>query len=126
MFHKMSAIVSNASFQHDVPKEAELDSKCLCFVLSGVLNLQPNHKLRNSQVICKTPSRYLLGAGFQFREEFLLQVKCHFPLAAKIVHWEVSFEETFHHRFAVVALNVQGFRHRANHIGFLQVGDSHL
>jgi hypothetical protein len=37
--------------------------------------------------------------------------------------WEVSFEETFHRKFAVP--NVDGHRHIGqNHIGFLQVGES--
>jgi hypothetical protein len=43
------------------------------------------------------------------------------------VHWEVFFKETFHRRFAVVALNVHGLRRFAideNHIGFLQVGEA--
>jgi hypothetical protein len=40
--------------------------------------------------------------------------------------WEVFFEETFHRRFAVLALNVTGFTIDQNHIGFLQVGESHL
>jgi hypothetical protein len=84
-------------------------------------------------------------AGFQFREEFfLLQIKGDLSLAPRIaliyfetpedaaqrlqrfLHWEVRFEETFHCRFAVLALNGHGLRHRPNNIGFLQVGESHL
>jgi hypothetical protein len=43
-----------------------------------------------------------------------------------LVHGEVSFEETFHRRFAVLALNVHGLRRTSNnHIGFLQVGETH-
>jgi hypothetical protein len=71
-------------------------------------------------------------AGFQFREEFLLlQLKCDLLIGAqdraysfrngrnredaaqrlqRLAHWEVSFEETFHRRFAVLALNVHGLR----------------
>jgi hypothetical protein len=53
-----------SKLQHDVSKKAELDSECLCFdrrgilmnFLSGILNWQPNYKLRNSQVIRKTTS----------------------------------------------------------------------
>jgi hypothetical protein len=41
----------------------------------------------------------------------------------RFVHWEVSFEETFHHRFTVLAMNVYGLRHNQNHISFLQAGD---
>jgi hypothetical protein len=74
-------------------------------------------------------------AGFQFREEFLLlQIKCDLLVAGqdpaysfrdarnredaaqrlqRFVHWKVSFEETFHSRFAVLALNVHGLRHRS-------------
>jgi hypothetical protein len=70
-----------------------------------------------------------------FREEcLLLQLKCdllvggqdhaysfrnvrnHEDAAQRLqmfVHLEVSFEATFHRRFAVLALNVQGLRHRA-------------
>jgi hypothetical protein len=31
----------------------------------------------------------------------------------RFVHWEESFEETFHRGFAVLALNVHGLRHRS-------------
>jgi hypothetical protein len=31
----------------------------------------------------------------------------------RFVHWEVSFEATFHRTFAVLALNVYGIRHRS-------------
>jgi hypothetical protein len=31
----------------------------------------------------------------------------------RFVHWEVSFEETFHHRFAAVALDIHGLHHRS-------------
>jgi hypothetical protein len=77
----------------------------------------------------------LFVAGFQFREEFhLLQLNCDIVVGAqdrtysfrnarsredaaqrlqRFVHWEVSFEETFHRRFAVLALNVHGLRHRS-------------
>jgi hypothetical protein len=77
-------------------------------------------------------AEYLFVAGFQFREEFLLlQLKMrssHWRPRSRLfiskrpksedaaqrlqrfVHWEVPFEETFHRRFAVVALNVHGLR----------------
>jgi hypothetical protein len=42
----------------------------------------------------------------------------------RFVHWEVSFEETFHCRFAVLALYIHAIDQ--NHISFLQVGESHL
>jgi hypothetical protein len=75
-------------------------------------------------------------AGFQF---LLLQLKCDLLVGSqdranaflnredaaqrlqKFVHWEVFFEETFHCRFAVLALNIHGLRHKSNHIGFLWV-----
>jgi hypothetical protein len=44
----------------------------------------------------------------------------------QIVHWELSFEETFHRRFAVLALNVHSFSQDQNHIDFVQVNESHL
>jgi hypothetical protein len=78
---------------------------------------------------------YLFVAGFQFRVEFLLlQRKCDLFVGGqdsaylfrnarnredaaqrlqRFVLWEVSFEETFHRRFAVLALNVHGLRHRS-------------
>jgi hypothetical protein len=74
-------------------------------------------------------------AGFQFREEFLLlQLKCDLLVGGqdcaysfrnarnredaaqrlqRLMHWEVSFKETFHRRFAVLALNDHGLRHRS-------------
>jgi hypothetical protein len=74
-------------------------------------------------------------AGFQFREGFLLlQLKCDLLVSGqdraypfrgarnredaaqrlqRFMHWEVSFEEIFHRRFAVLALNVHGLRHRS-------------
>jgi hypothetical protein len=77
-------------------------------------------------------------AGFQFREEFLLlQLKCDLLVGGqdraysfrnaqnredaaqrlqKFVHWEVSFEEIFHSRFAVLSLNVHGLRHKSKTI----------
>jgi hypothetical protein len=86
-------------------------------------------------------------ASYQFREEFLLlQLKCDLLVGGqdraysfrnarnredaaqrlqRFVHWKVSFEETFHCRFAVLALST-GFAINQNHIGFLQVGGSHL
>jgi hypothetical protein len=44
----------------------------------------------------------------------------------RFVHWEVSFEETFHRSFVLLALNVHGFAIDQNYIDFLQVGESHL
>jgi hypothetical protein len=34
----------------------------------------------------------------------------------RFVHWEISFEVTFQRRFAVLALNVHGLRHRSKTI----------
>jgi hypothetical protein len=31
----------------------------------------------------------------------------------RFVHWEVSFEETSHHRFAAVGLDVHGLHHKS-------------
>jgi hypothetical protein len=91
--------------------------------LSGVLK-SPNYKLGDLQNV-----EYLFVAGFQFREEFVrMQLKCNLLVGdqdraylfrnarnredaaqrLQIVHWELSFEETFHRRFAVLALNVHG------------------
>jgi hypothetical protein len=70
-------------------------------------------------------------ADFQFREKFLLERKCDLLVSGqdcaylfrntrnredaaqrleRFVHWEVSFEEPFHRRFYVLALNVYGLR----------------
>jgi hypothetical protein len=107
--------------QH-VPKHGELVSACLCFdeFPEGCFELAGD--LQNAE--------YLFKAGFQFREEFLLlQLKCDLLLDSqdraysfrkarnredaaerlqKFVHWEVSFEATFHRRFAVLARIVHG------------------
>jgi hypothetical protein len=80
-------------------------------------------------------AEYFFVAGFQFREEFLLlQLKCDLLVGGqdraysfrnarnrenaaqrlqRLVRSEVSFEETSHSRFAVVALNLHGLRHRS-------------
>jgi hypothetical protein len=43
----------------------------------------------------------------------------------RFVHWEVPFEETFHRRFALLALNVHVLRHRSRPYQFSS-GESHL
>jgi hypothetical protein len=121
--------------QHNVPKKVELDLDCLCFEEFG----KPNYKIRNSQVTYKT-------ANAQFRGEFLpLQLKCALvggqdraysfrntrnhkdavQLLHLFVHWNVCFKETFHRRFAMLALNVHGLRHRSKSYRFYP-GWSHL
>jgi hypothetical protein len=68
----MPAIVCNGSFSTTSPRKANSiqSASVLTNFLSGVLNSQPNYKLRNSQV------KDLFVVDFQFREEFLLQLKC--------------------------------------------------
>jgi hypothetical protein len=129
--------------QHDVPKEAELDSKCLCFN-------EFCDRRRRFKLVAKLQTEKLPGdlqdvecffvPGFQFREEFLLlQLKCNLLVGSqdrtysfrnarnredaaqrlqRFVHWEVSFEEIFHRKFAMLALNVHGLRHGENYIGW--------
>jgi hypothetical protein len=96
--------------------------------LSGVLNSQTAKLPGDLQ-----DAEYLFMAGFQFREEFLLlQLKCDLLVDSQdraysfqnarncedaaqrlqmFVQWKVSIEETFYHRFAVLALNVHELRH---------------
>jgi hypothetical protein len=94
--------------------------------LKGVLNSQPQTEKLSDDL---QNAEYLFVAGFQFREKiFLVSLEI-----TKMLHnvykvscigiWEVFFEETFYRRFAVLALNVTIDQ---NHIGFLQVGESHL
>jgi hypothetical protein len=107
---------------------------------------QPNYKLRNCQVICKTPSlvrdclstswrifssatkmRSLVGGqdrAYSFRNTRNREDAA--QRLQRFVHWEVSFEETFHRSFVLLALNVHGFAIDQNYIDFLQVGESHL
>jgi hypothetical protein len=67
---------------------------------------------RLAQVICKTLSIYLFMAGFQFREEFfLLQLKCDPLVYAR--EDAAQRLQRFHCRFAVVALNADGLRHKS-------------
>jgi hypothetical protein len=72
----MPAIVCNASFSTTSPRKPNSiqSASILTNFLSGVLNSQPNCKLRNSGDLKE--AEYLFVAGFQFREEFLLQLKC--------------------------------------------------
>jgi hypothetical protein len=98
------------------------NASVLTNLLSGVLK-SPNFKLGDLQNV-----EYLFVAGFQFREEFVrMQLKCNLLVGdqdraylfrnarnredaaqrlQRFGHWEVSFEETFQRRFAVLALNV--------------------
>jgi hypothetical protein len=61
----------------------------------------------------------------------MLAIVCNASFSTKILHnvykdaaqrlqrfvlWEVSFEETFHRRFIVLALNVHGLRHKSKTI----------
>jgi hypothetical protein len=84
-----------------------------------------------------TPGSDALG----FLEEcFLLQLKCYLLIGGqdhaysfrnarkredaaqslqRFVHWAVSFEATFHRRFAMLALNVDWLRHRSKTISVL-------
>jgi hypothetical protein len=109
--------------QHDVSKKAELESECLCF---------DEFLERRFERAAKPQPEKLPGdlqeIEYWFVVGFLLQLKCqifslaliHFetPKIAKMLHnvykvGEVSFEETFHRTFAVLALNVHGLRHRS-------------
>jgi hypothetical protein len=111
----MLIIVCNASFSTTCPRKPNSiqNASVLTNFLSGILNLQTKKlpdDLRNLE--------YLSVGGFQFREEFLLlQLKCDHLIHGqdraysfrnarnredaaqrlqRFVHWEVSFEETFH------------------------------
>jgi hypothetical protein len=124
----------HANFTTSSPRNPNLiqNASLLMNFTSGVLNSQSHYKLRNSHVICKTPNA-CSWLVFNFVKNFFF---CHenaiFALAAKIAlirnarnhedaaqrlqrfaHWEVFFEETFHRRFAMLALNVHGLHHRS-------------
>jgi hypothetical protein len=116
---KIPAIVCR--IQHDISKKAELDSEYLCFDEFPELRFGLAAKLQTEKL-----AGDLQDAEYLFREEFrLLQQKCDLLVddqdlaysflnaqnrddAAQrlqsFVHCEVSFEETFHRRFAVLAL----------------------
>jgi hypothetical protein len=111
--------------QHD---ESRTRFRCLCF---------DEFPERHSKLEVKLQTEKLPGelqvAGFQFSEYFfLLQLKCDFLVGGQdgfssfrnarncedaaqrlqmFVQWKVSIEETFYHRFAVLALNVHELRH---------------
>jgi hypothetical protein len=111
----MPAIVCNASFSTTCPRKPNSiqNASVLMDFLNGVFNSQTEKLpgvLQNAE--------YLLAAKIA-----LINFKT--PEIAKMLHnvykgsctgKYLSFEATFHRRFAVVALNV----------GFLQVGESHL
>jgi hypothetical protein len=61
-----------------VPKEAELDSECLCFDEFPERHFELATKLQTEKLPGDLQdAEYLFVAGFQFREEFLLlQLKC--------------------------------------------------
>jgi hypothetical protein len=118
-----------ASARH--AQKAELDSECFCF---------DEFPQRPSELAAKQKlpgnlqdAEKLFVAGFQFCEEVFLQLKCNVLVGGqasvysfrnarnredaaqrlqRFVRWEVSFQETFHCRFALLALNVQGLCHR--------------
>jgi hypothetical protein len=109
--------------QHGVSKKAELESECLCFDEFPERRFERTAKPQPE----KLPGD-LQKIGYWFVVGFLLQLKCqifslaliHFetPKIAKMLHnvykvWQVSFEETFHRRFAVLVLNVHGLHHRS-------------
>jgi hypothetical protein len=117
-----------------VPKKAQLGSEYLCFDEFPEY-VQLAAKLRTDKLPGDLQdAEYLFVAGLQFREELLLQLKCDVLVGGQVrafslrnarnhedaiqrlqrfVHSEVSFEETFHGRFAVLALNIHGLRHRS-------------
>jgi hypothetical protein len=116
-----------------MPKKAELDSECLRFDEFPKRRFELSAKLQIEKLTGDLQdAEYLSVAGFQFCEEVLLQLKCDLLVGDKdrvysfqntrnredaaqrlqrFVHWEVSFEETFYRRFAVLALNVHWLRH---------------
>jgi hypothetical protein len=125
----MPAIVCDANFSTThLLKKTELDSECLYLELAAKLQTEKlPGDLQNAQ--------YLFVAGFQFREKCSpLQLKCDLLVGGQdradsfrnarnredaaqrlqmFVHREISLEETFHRRFAVLALNVHGLDHRS-------------
>jgi hypothetical protein len=114
----MLAIVCNASFSTTCPRKPNSIQNA-----SVLTNFLSEQKLRNSQVICKTPSTFrgwfsicdLLVVGQNRAYSFRNVRNCEDAAQRlqRFVHWEVSFEETFHPRFAVLALNVHGLRRRS-------------
>jgi hypothetical protein len=67
-------------------------------------------------VIFKTPNTCDRLGGGQDRAYSFRNARNHEDAAQRLqrfVHWEVSFEETFHRRFAVLALNVHRLYHRS-------------
>jgi hypothetical protein len=127
----ISATAHNAkrkNLQHDVSKKTELDSDF--FDVFPERRFELATKLQTEKLAGDLQdAEYLFVAGFQFREKFLLQLKCDLLIGGqdraysfrnledaaqrlqRFVHWGVSFEETFHPSFAVLALNVHGLRH---------------
>jgi hypothetical protein len=122
--------------QHDVSKKGELDSECLYFDEFPERRFELAAKLQTEKLSGDLKdAEYLFVADFQFREEFLLQLKCDLLAGGqdraysfrnarnredaaqrylqRFVRWEVFFEETFHRRVTVLALNVHGFRHKS-------------
>jgi hypothetical protein len=116
------------TLQHNAPKKAEFDSECLCFDEFPEWRFELAAKLQTEKLSGDLQYGEFL-AGFQFREQFLpLQLREDAAQCLqKFVHWEVSFEETFYLRFVLLALRMsRGFAIDQNHIGFRQVGESHL
>jgi hypothetical protein len=137
------SFVMKASSRRDVFKKIELNSESICFdeFPERRFELAANLQIEKLPGDLKD-AEYLFVAGFQFHEDFLLlQVKYDLLASGQDraysfrnarnrkdaaqrlqkfmdseVSKEVSFEVTFHPRFAVLALNVHGFRHRSKTI----------
>jgi hypothetical protein len=136
----MPAIVCNASFHSTTCPKKPNSIQNACFKGFRETRFELAVKLQTEKLPDDFQDAEYL-AGFQFREEFLLlQIKCDLLVAGQdptysfrgarnredaaqrlqsFVHWKVSFEETFHSRFAVLALMSTGFAIDQNHIGFL-------
>ncbi|KAJ3629260.1 hypothetical protein MTP99_013662 [Tenebrio molitor] len=67
-----------SKLQHDVPKKADFDSECLCFDQFPERHFELAAKVQTEKLSGDLQDdEHLFVAGFQFREEFLLQqLKC--------------------------------------------------
>jgi hypothetical protein len=112
-----------------MPKKAELDAECLCF--------DEFPERRFELVNCKTTTGNLQHAEYFVRDWFSISWRISSATTMRssredaaqrlhrFVHWEVPFEESFHRRFALLALNVHVLRHRSRPYQFSS-GESHL
>jgi hypothetical protein len=102
--------------QHDVSKKVELDSECPCFDEFPVRRFELAPKLQTEKFPGDLQdAEYLFVLVFNFVKNFFSARNREDAAQRlqKFVYWEVSFEETFHCKFAVLAWKVHGLHHRS-------------